>query len=193
MATFGITSTTLFGVVSIDAKIAFAIGSSYTCPSNGVGDSISAYIRPYRIANTKAALYNNDRSGPIGTTSEIATNNGGAYYWITWPFTAKPTLIAGTQYIIAVWGEDTGDTQLTDNSPVAGNNLHFDSEAYGGAWPNPLTINYTAGSFVWLTYCTYTPSGGGNMGLKQLGMGYGGAGGRTPHLDVGLHLRDRVR
>lgn len=134
-------------------------GSVFTCPSNGLAQSITVYLAYNPDATTakaKCALYkHSDLSLLTNGVTEEKTNWGSAEQWVTFTFSTSPTLEEDIDYILVVWGYisggifplimcfyDTGDT----------NQGHYQNKNYN-TFPNPLVPTHENRKYS--IYCTY--------------------------------------
>jgi hypothetical protein len=79
------------------------VGSSFTCPSDCVADSISVCITVYGGNITgKCALYKVSDNSLVGVTEERVVNNADFTFEV-FNFISKPSLINGTDYYICYW------------------------------------------------------------------------------------------
>jgi hypothetical protein len=129
-------------------------GIPVTATQTGTIQSISAYLNVgSNHRHIKAALYST--SGTlIGTTNEVTNLNSGAQ-WVTMTFSGtKPTLTAGTTYILVVWA-DQGSTSVSiyysSTSSNAGRNYSY---SYTTNWPSPIT--FSNDNYLYCIYCTYS-------------------------------------
>lgn len=117
--------------------------------SSGTATDIRAYLSAV-VENCKAALYVSSTSALMSPqTEEIASVAAG---WNTFNFTAGPSVVASTNYLIAVM-LNTTDMNYDDGG-VSGNSV-WTSKSYG-AWDDPVLK--TATTSIYSIYCTYTPA-----------------------------------
>jgi hypothetical protein len=142
-------------------------GGNYTF-NGGAGqqaDSISARLRSESGSptyNFKGMLYKHSDSTLVGTTDSTSTSLTTSYAWKTFPFSSKPALVDGTEYVIVCW-IDTADEDvafLAFSDIGLGSVDHYtDAYTYNGA-PNPISFNHYVNADPCI-YCTYSASGGG--------------------------------
>ena len=132
-------------------------GFAETIPENGTGTSITGQLRwSTSGGNAKFALYKDSDLSQIAITSafSVAANFDGTK---TANFTANPSLISGTAYLILAWGDQFGSLYF-DTGP--GSNVGYsDSQTYG-TWPTPLDAGSRSDK-KYDIYATYTASEGG--------------------------------
>lgn len=115
--------------------------------TGGTVNKISFYNQDLeRSGPAKGAIYTDSGGNPSaiitnGTTNEAS--NWGIDEWVDLTFSTPPTVSDSTTYWIAIWSDEAYRREK-----IAGgsNNWKWDSEAYGGSWPEPPTIGDT-GSF----------------------------------------------
>jgi hypothetical protein len=148
--TFGNTNTGIYTRSISD----YIRGSPYVAPATGTAQSISAYVSVTSTSrHIKAAIYTTAGT-LIGSTDEITRLSGGAQ-WVTMPFSGtKPSLTAGTTYILVVWADSSWsssvDLYYSGTSTDAGRYL---SRSYG-TWPS--TPSFTNDNYQYCVYCTYS-------------------------------------
>jgi PKD repeat protein len=131
-------------------------GAPYVAPATGNAESISAYVNVgYTTRNLKAAIYST--SGVLlGQTNSITGVQSGAR-WVTMTFSTKPTLTAGTTYILVVWA-DTSPVGPEYNVNLYYSGTSTDAGRYQtityGNWPNPAA--FTNDNYQYCIYCTYS-------------------------------------
>ncbi len=103
--------------------------------------TFSTNNRPYSIYcnylsafNSQAAIYSNNGQTLIGTTEEktLTTVSG----WVTFNFISQPTLLASTNYVLAIETSDTVNVKVYYNTGVAEN---FGASASYPTWPTFLS------------------------------------------------------
>ena len=135
-------------------------GSVFTCPLSGKADSITVglvYVTGAWTGKVKCAIYKHSDLSLVGVTEErtiTPPTTPGA--WYIFNFAApKPSLAAGTDYVLVAWGESAaGDVGILHDAGAA-NQRHYQNIAYNG-FPTPLVP--THGTEKDSIYCTYTPS-----------------------------------
>lgn len=147
--------------VSINDKIC---GTSATCPEDGTGESITAYIRVIgSLASVKCALYDPFANLVENGTTEEKTLNAGFEGWVTFNFgDNKPSLTGGETYSIVAWGKVSGALApippfkdvLLAYGPVSGYFRISQSQAYND-WPYHLPAPSSASDQACSIYCTY--------------------------------------
>jgi hypothetical protein len=152
--TFGNTNTGT-DYYSIEDNI---VGSLFTATDNGWADSITAYLQITTSAkNVKCAIYNHSNLSLVAYTQERNITTSPSPNWQTFTFNApKPSLTAGTQYILVAWASSGsgGDAQFY-RQDGATDQAHYDLNHAYGAWPNPLTVS-AHGARSYCIYCAYT-------------------------------------
>lgn len=137
------------------------VGSVFTGAA-GTGTSITMYVF-IQGTNSKCAIYTHSSLALLtnGTTDQLSPSTTD---WVTYDFTASPTLTA-VDYILVGWGQfakyttsqiyyDSGDTDQG----------HVDSETYG-TFPDPLVPSHNNNKYS--IYCTYTSEAvGTNMQIN---------------------------
>lgn len=184
-----------------NTTIAGRIKGNYDAPSSdGIAKSVWAKCVFGAGSNlSKCALYEYvDYSSVyagnlIAQTIEInQATTGGSAAWREWPFpnSQRAKLKNGTNYYIVIYAE-RGTVRYKSGTP---RDSVYTITAYNG-FPSPWTGEIQSSAWYDI-YCEYDEleSSGLRLGLG-LG-GYGGKGGRIPHLDNGLgmkrHPRSRV-
>ncbi len=80
-------------------------GSNFTCPSSGIADNMTVWLENWdSTANVSCAIYSSDGIALIGFTEE--KNIGFVQGWVTFNFIGEPSLVADTEYLLIVWGDD---------------------------------------------------------------------------------------
>jgi len=133
-------------------------GSVFTCPGNGTADSISAYITMYAASVVKFGIYKHSDSSLVGETEEFwSGQDEWGTDWLTLNFIGtKPTLTAGTDYVLVAFGHNYqgwDDPYLHYNAGSA-NQGHYESLSYGSF---PSTASFTHNNNNYSIYCSYTP------------------------------------
>jgi hypothetical protein len=106
------------------------MGSVFTPNVTFKADAIRAYCGSAGVT-TKCAIYRNSDRALIATSEEKTTDNIG---WNLFKLTTKPTLTAGTAYILCIWqGGLLGEVK----TGLTGQTWYYLSRTYGD-WPNPL-------------------------------------------------------
>jgi hypothetical protein len=136
------------------------VGSLFTATENGWADNITAYLQVTSSSKyVKCAIYNHSDLSLVAYTQERLIPPSSWPYspsWETFSFTdPKPSLTAGTQYILVAWSSSGyGDTLFyRQNGDI--NQAHYDNLAYGPTWPNPFSVD-SHGARSYCIYCSYT-------------------------------------
>jgi hypothetical protein len=157
MPIFGATTKYTIGA-QVDIYIA---GSRFTCPEGGIAQSITVWMDSYSGTDSaKCAIYNSARTALIGSTEVNVIGVAGK--WQTFNFIVKPTLVAGTAYFLAAWG----NAYVVYDDVVGGLNS-YGSHAYNG-WPADISGDPTYADNQTSIYCTYS-----TVGTLSLSMGMG--------------------
>lgn len=84
----------------------YIVGIAFKCPEDGTAESISFYTRnplEGRILKVKCAIYDAE-SKKLLAVSEEKELQYGDWNWETFPLPTKPKIIAGREYLLAIWG-----------------------------------------------------------------------------------------
>jgi hypothetical protein len=94
----------------------------------------SIYCNYLSAFNAQAAIYSSNGQTLIGTTEEktLTTVSG----WITFNFISQPTLLASTNYVLAIETSDTANVKAYYNTGVA---EYFGASANYPTWPSSLS------------------------------------------------------
>lgn len=199
MAIFGHTSDEA-GSIQIDYNSEtdtgeYIAGAQFTAPADGTVTSITVFLRftagsrqdpGYHV---KCAIYERDSVSNthdrVGVTEQLYFKAIGGDYpttngWYTFDIVSGTgTIVDGTDYIFAVWGEilvGTGSSSgLYAKFATAGaSDYYYVATPYTGTYPDPWTASDLA-DFDVAIYATYTPSGGALLrhpgmtgGMKEL-------------------------
>lgn len=138
-------------------------GGVFTITEAGTADSITAAIKTLSAlpasSKVKCAIYKHIDLSLVGSTEERTIDFADTFTWETFNFDApKPSLTIDTAYILAAWAEYASfKTVYMAGAAGDANQGHYDSEAYGANFPNPLEPTHS--NFKASIYCTYTPGG----------------------------------
>jgi hypothetical protein len=154
--TFGYTTK---GASTASALENYITGGTFTCPSDGTGSSITAFINGDGTTQTyKYNLYIASNLANNGATNQGTYDGASSASGYTQNFINAPSLISGTDYIISAWANSATGT-CTICSDAATGARRYRSQSYG-AWPNPISwIGDVSNSKVSI-YVTYTPAAG---------------------------------
>lgn len=135
-------------------------GSLFTCPEDGVADSITVYGCAAGMAPTKfkAAIYRHSDLALIGSTEEKELPAFTEPHWDAFNFSAPKPGISNVGYILVLWANlpsIVGYPHIKTAGGVADQG-HKDSEVYND-FPNPFVLTSHDGSKCSI-YCTYTPT-----------------------------------
>ena len=120
-------------------------GSWFTCPENGIAESITAYHDDWG-AGDEYAIYKKSDNSLVGHT-ESGTGQKSAG-WYTFNFSEpKPFLLGGTDYWLVLWG--TANTYYWYDSETGKGGRQDDVSK----WPDPW--NPTSEDKKYSIYCTY--------------------------------------
>ncbi len=127
----------------------------------------------------KAALYQQNAGDDTlvtdSETDELSIGFAVDPPWREFTFTGGgPSVTAGTDYYISVWGEE-GGVQLSMQAELdgeVGETYTFESQTYASSWPTPFALTDLSNNRV-AAYAVYTPSAAGPPlgGLALLGVG----------------------
>jgi len=127
-------------------------GSWFTCPENGTADSISVYMKaqnPGQQGPVQSALYRRSDGSFVAGTNEISMTT--TLQWWTFTFSSPPSLTAGTDYWIVMWGNYANYLYCDTETDKGGSQ----TEDYGKyKWPS--TFSPTIDDKKYSIYCTYT-------------------------------------
>lgn len=136
-------------------------GSVFTCPDDGIADSISVKLgmwsdQPLWSGRVKCAIYRHSDLSLVGVTEERVIDIIDEYEaWYTFNFITKPNLIHNTEYVLVAWAENIGtDVRirgiwLTDEPTRE----HYQPYAYDDF---PTILSPTHGYLKHCIYCEYT-------------------------------------
>ena len=161
-------SSVLFGdttyrasTTSIEDNI---VGGVFTCDSNGIADSISAWLHK-SDADTWTICFGlyawNGGTNPsyVGKTTSTGWSSSSGSSFKTLAFEdPKPFLVAG-RYVICAWSEDIAEKALSLRvGSLAGDTIVIDPQTYALTWPDPMVKShlngYRASIACWYTPCT---------------------------------------
>jgi len=148
MATFGFTGT---APANINFIVDEMIGSIFTCPEDGWGQSISANIVNWAghiERKIKYALYDVDNMALIAYTEE-KTGVGAVDGLVTLNFVSIPQLFANKKYLLLAWSN--GYLQI---GTVLGGTEYHATSPYNG-FPEIFVELWNTGRTVGI-YCTYS-------------------------------------
>jgi len=132
-------------------------GSIFTCSANGTAQSITATIYSLQSTVAKAAIYYSNLTLIAETDEEnIASGVVDSY---TFDFGSSPNVTAGTEYILAVWGDYATLSPLIYNASGDTNQGYYQSLNYtdeSGNYPDPLVPSYNDCEYS--VYCTVEES-----------------------------------
>jgi hypothetical protein len=132
------------------------VGSVFTAADSGWADSITAYLQVTSSSkNVKCAIYKQSDLSLVGYTQE-RTISPSSISWQTFSFNEpKPSLTAGTQYILVAWSSSGyGDTYFYRQDGAI-DQAYYDDITYGSSWPDPFSVD-AHGARSYCIYCTYT-------------------------------------
>jgi hypothetical protein len=109
----------------------------------------SIYCNYLTTFNAQAAVYSSNGGTLIGTTEEktLTTTNG----WVTFNFITQPTLVASTNYVLAVETSDSSVNIYYDNGAQ-----YFRGTSSYPTWPTTLSDQGSQREYS--IYCTYSPA-----------------------------------
>ena len=126
-------------------------GSNFTCPSDGVANNMNVYLTNWgSTAHVKCAIYYSDNGSRVGYTEE--KDIGNVAEWITFNFIGEPHLVAGTKYLLVVWG-DAAYLHYDDDIT---NNFNGYPLNYTDAFPLSIVGLLHIQDYVVSIYCRYT-------------------------------------
>jgi hypothetical protein len=137
------------------------VGSFFTATENGWADNITAYLQiTGNPKNVKCAIYKQSDLSLVAYTQERLISSSYGPNWETFSFSdPKPSLTAGTQYILVAWASSSGSYYGDDarfyRQNGAVDQAYYDDIAYGPTWPNPLVVD-AHGARNYCIYCSYT-------------------------------------
>jgi hypothetical protein len=132
--TVGVNVAQILGT-TLDAILSYAtanviMGSVFTPNVTFKADAIRAYCTAVGY-KTKCAIYRNSDRALIASSEEKTTDNIG---WNLFKLTTKPTLTAGTAYILCIWqGALLGNVKTA----LTGQTWYYLTRTYD-SWPDPL-------------------------------------------------------
>jgi hypothetical protein len=132
-------------------------GSLFTATENGWADNITAYLQVTSSSKyVKCAIYNHSDLSLVASTQERLISTSSSPSWETFSFTnPKPSLTAGTQYILVAWSSSGYGDTLLYRQDGAVDQGHYDSLTYGSTWPNPFVL-YAHAARNYCIYCSYS-------------------------------------
>ena len=161
-AVYPVTIDPTFGYTTKGANQALTPGnrifaSWYTCPENGQANSITVYLKQYSsyTPKIKCAIYRKSDGSLIGYTEEWQLTSGWDG-WRTFSIISGGNLQAGTDYWLAMWGNEFYYRYYDSVSDKG-----CQKSATYNDWPDPLTGITTTDNKNSI-YCTYTAGGGGD-------------------------------
>jgi len=143
-------------------------GSIFTCSANGTAESISAWLISSFSTNAKAAIYYSNLTLLAETDQEAISPDGVATLY-TFDFSSPPTVTAGTQYILTVWGNNVGAhpyLYYSSGDTDQGYYQSLDYSAESGNFPNPLVPSNN--NYKYSIYATFTETGEYNFNFYGL-------------------------
>lgn len=157
MARFGYDIETFGGANSENI-----IGQAFTCPENGIAQSITAYISVVSSSNPHdftCAIYKNSDKSLIKKTDEVRISNV-APAWVTFLFSdPKPMVYAGVDYLLVTWSSpELYDSDLWYDINIGTNVISKLGLTYD-LFPATLSDCITIRDRIASIYCTYTPVG----------------------------------
>ncbi|MFH1100991.1 MAG: S8 family serine peptidase [Methanobacteriota archaeon] len=151
-------------------------GTWYTCPANGTATSIVVYTYPCGFdinpSYMKAALYYASNYTLLASTQQITYRSMPQNpVWETFTFSTSPTLVAGEQYYVVLWGSSGGGTPIYYRNQSDINRSIMLSESYG-TWPTTLNNPTYLTDTVYDIYVKYntTSTGNGTYYMNHLNM-----------------------
>jgi hypothetical protein len=128
-------------------------GAPYVAPATGTLQSITAYISVTSTnRNIQAAIYST--SGTLLGTSNVVSGISGGAQSVTFSFTVKPSLTAGTTYVI-VLSANSGSSDVYlyySGTGALGVGDHTGTITYN-TWPN---VTFTGDTYQYCLYATYS-------------------------------------
>lgn len=137
-----------------------------TPSQSGMCDSITAYLKfSFDSCKTRCALYSIDGNDTVlvanGITEERRFAMNTAFIWQGFAFTdPKPSVSAGTTYLIAVFGDSAGPGPLgtpRGATTSSGGTLVSKAANYESGFPSPINPTTATTTFKFSIYVTYTP------------------------------------
>jgi hypothetical protein len=128
-------------------------GAPFVASQTGTAQSISAYLNVGSSSsrNMKAAIYTT--SGTlVGSTNAVTGLTGSQ--WVTFSFGTKPTLTAGTTYVLVVWADSGSSTVSLYYSGTSTNSGYHTGTITYGTWPSSTSL--TADTYQYCIYCMYS-------------------------------------
>lgn len=156
MATFGYTQVG----ANVESPGRRMSGSVFTCPENGVAESISFYVPASGSGSSRTvqcAIYRHSDSSLVGATEQKTLTSWQAG-WMTLNFLdPKPELQAGVDYVLIVYhnGSAGFSPKVAYDSGDFPEQGHYQSLTN---FPLPNPANFTHENRKYSIYCTYTPS-----------------------------------
>ncbi len=109
----------------------------------------SIYCSYQPTAKVKAAIYSDSHNFVASTEEKTVSQTG----WVTFAFSdPKPTLLAGTNYVLVVWSSSVGGVNLYYHSGSS-NQGHLYWQTYGSVWPSSPSFSHSSREYS--VYCTY--------------------------------------
>jgi len=139
--------------VSIEGYI---VGSVFTCVDGGTALNITAYLNPSTnyVSAVKAGVYKHSDLSLVGNTTAANIPALSESDWFTFTFAVQPTLLAGTDYVLVIWGTSgTGTCTVSYTNNDTANQGHTQTKAYG-VWPEPYAPSHLSSKLS--IYCNYT-------------------------------------
>ena len=130
-------------------------GSMFTTPGyNTTAKNITAYIQVGETHAIKAAIYLPNGTF-VASTQEVTVtvaNDG----WVTFNFASgnQPTLVASTNYILAIWANNPSSFNSADIYGDRGGQGYFVNFAPYGSWPTSVSFSFSTTN--WSIYCTFS-------------------------------------
>lgn len=161
-ATFGDQNSYVSNFALKDNVAAFVASPS----QSGLCDSITAYLKfSFDSCKVRCALYTISGNDTIlvtnGVTEERRFAGNAAFVWQGFAFpNPKPSITAGGNYLIAVFGDSAGSGTLgapRGASASGGGTLVSKIANYESGMPTPLNPSTNVISFRLSIYVTYTP------------------------------------
>jgi hypothetical protein len=127
-------------------------GSNFICPSSGIADNMSVYIANWDSStNVACAIYSINGGTLIGQTEELTI--GYQKKWFTFNFIGEPSLVADTQYLLVVWGDDG---YIRYDNDISHDLVGYTGLTYTGDFPDSIAGYGHFDGFVVSIYCRYT-------------------------------------
>jgi hypothetical protein len=129
-------------------------GSLFATTENGVGQSITIGLKRNAAGsdNIKCAIYKHSDLSLVGATDQVNTALTTSFAFYNFPFSAKPILVSGTDYILVVWADYTASQIRVCGTGGNVDQEHYQNIAYG-AFPDPLVPSH--GTYQFSIYCEY--------------------------------------